>query len=116
MGVPVKAMKLAAFALSAFFAGVAGAMFALYSTYIHPDSLGFQTTILVLTMVVVGGLGSLGGAVGGAIVFGLMSELLRQAPSYQEIIYGLILIVFMMFAPRGLFAFVGDSFKRFARA
>jgi len=116
MGVPVKATKLAAFALSAFFAGVAGAMFAVYSTYIHPDSLGFQTTILVLTMVVVGGLGSLGGAVGGAIVFGLMSELLRQAPSYQEIIYGLILILFMMFAPRGLFAFLGDSFKRFARA
>ncbi|MGO4713204.1 branched-chain amino acid ABC transporter permease [Bradyrhizobium sp. 2TAF24] len=116
MGVPVKATKLAAFALSAFFAGVAGAMFAVYSTYIHPDSLGFQTTILVLTMVVVGGLGSLGGAVGGAIVFGLMSELLRQAPSYQEIIYGLILIVFMMFAPRGLFAFLGDNLKRFARA
>ncbi|MEW6644695.1 MAG: branched-chain amino acid ABC transporter permease [Pseudomonadota bacterium] len=116
MGVPVKATKLAAFALSAFFAGVAGAMFAVYSTYIHPDSLGFQTTILVLTMVVVGGLGSLGGAVGGAIVFGLMSELLRQVPSYQEIIYGLILILFMMFAPRGLFAFLGDNLKRFARA
>ncbi|MFK4501953.1 ABC-type branched-subunit amino acid transport system permease subunit [Bradyrhizobium japonicum] len=91
-------------------------MFALYSTYIHPDSLGFQTTILVLTMVVVGGLGSFSGAIGGAIVFGLISELLRQAPSYQEIIYGLILIVFMMFAPRGLFAFVGDNLKRFARA
>ncbi|MFB9269977.1 branched-chain amino acid ABC transporter permease [Bradyrhizobium erythrophlei] len=116
MGVPVRAMKLAAFALSAFFAGVAGAMFAIYSTYIHPDSLGFQTTILVLTMVVVGGLGSLSGAIGGAIVFGLISELLRQAPSYQEIIYGLILIVFMMFAPRGLFAFIGDNMKRFARA
>ncbi len=116
MGVPVRTTKLAAFALSAFFAGVAGAMFAIYSTYIHPDSLGFQTTILVLTMVVVGGLGSFVGAIGGAIVFGLISELLRQAPSYQEIIYGLILIVFMMFAPRGLFAFVGDNIKRFARA
>ncbi|MET4210948.1 branched-chain amino acid ABC transporter permease [Bradyrhizobium sp. LA2.1] len=116
MGVPVRTTKLAAFALSAFFAGVAGAMFAIYSTYIHPDSLGFQTTILVLTMVVVGGLGSFSGAIGGAIVFGLISELLRQAPSYQEIIYGLILIVFMMFAPRGLFAFVGDNLKRFARA
>ncbi|MBR0828654.1 branched-chain amino acid ABC transporter permease [Bradyrhizobium manausense] len=116
MGVPVQTTKLAAFALSAFFAGVAGAMFAIYSTYIHPDSLGFQTTILVLTMVVVGGLGSFSGAIGGAIVFGLISELLRQAPSYQEIIYGLILIVFMMFAPRGLFAFIGDNMKRFGRA
>lgn len=115
MGVPVRQTKLLAFALSAFFAGVAGGMFSLFSTYIHPDSLGFQTTILVLTMVVVGGLGSIGGAAGGAIVFGLISELLRQAPSYQEIIYGLILIVFMMFAPKGLFAFLGDSVGRLRR-
>lgn len=115
MGVPVRSTKLIAFAISAFFAGVAGGMFALYSTYIHPDSLGFQTTILVLTMVVVGGLGSITGAVGGAIVFGLISELLRQAPSYQEIIYGLILIVFMMFAPKGMFAFLGDSMGKMRR-
>ncbi len=108
MGINVRATKLQAFAISAFFAGVAGSMFALYSTFIHPDSLGFQTTILVLTMVVVGGMGSISGAVGGAIVFGLISELLRQAPSYQEIIYGLILVVFMMYAPKGLFAFLGQ--------
>lgn len=111
MGVQVTRTKLAAFALSACFAGVAGSMFSLFSTFIHPDSLGFQTTILVLTMVVVGGLGSIGGAVGGAIVFGLISELLRQAPSYQEIIYGLILVLFMMYAPRGLFAFVSERMR-----
>ncbi|SDR42602.1 amino acid/amide ABC transporter membrane protein 2, HAAT family [Rhizobiales bacterium GAS113] len=116
MGVPVRSAKLAAFAISAFFAGVAGSMFALFSTYIHPDSLGFQTMILVLTMVVVGGLGSIGGAVGGAVVFGLLSELLRQFPSYQEIIYGLILIAFMMYAPKGLFVAIGRGAERFTRA
>jgi branched-chain amino acid transport system permease protein len=115
MGVPVRETKLIAFSISAFFAGVAGGMFALFSTFIHPDSLGFQTTILVLTMVVVGGLGSIGGAVGGAVVFGLVAELLRQAPSYQEIIYGLILIAFMMYAPKGLFAFLGESLGRLRR-
>jgi len=112
MGIDIRGAKLAAFGLSAFFAGVAGGMFALYSTFIHPDSLGFSTTILVLTMVVVGGLGSIGGAVGGAIVFGLISELLRQAPSFQEIAYGLILVLFMMYAPKGLFAFIGETFSR----
>ena len=112
MGVPVQRTKIVAFGLSAFFAGVAGGMFTLFSTYIHPDSLGFQTTILVLTMVVVGGLGSIGRAVGGAIMFGLISELLRQAPSYQEIAYGLILILFMMYAPKGLFAFLADRLGR----
>lgn len=116
MGIKVQQAKLIAFALSAFYAGVAGSMFALFSTYIHPDSLGFQTTILVLTMVVVGGLGSIVGAIGGAIVFGLISELLRQMPSYQEIIYGLILIVFMMYAPKGLFAFIGEWMGRLKRA
>lgn len=104
MGIPVRRTKVTAFALSAVLAGVAGGMFATFSTFIHPDSLGFQTTILVLTMIVVGGLGSIFGAVSGAIFFGLVSELLRQAPQFQEIIYGLILMVFMMYAPRGLFA------------
>ncbi|OYU48773.1 MAG: branched-chain amino acid ABC transporter permease [Rhizobiales bacterium PAR1] len=112
MGIPVQRAKLLAFGLSAFFAGIAGGMFTLFSTFIHPESLGFSTTMLALTMVVVGGLGSIGGAVGGAIVFGLISELLRQAPSFQEIAYGLILIIFMMYAPKGLFAFLADKFGR----
>jgi len=104
MGINVKAMKLSAFAVSAAFAGIAGGMYTLFTTYIHPESLGFQTTILVLTMVVVGGIGSVRGAVTGAIVFGLISELLRQVLSIQEVIYGAILMGFMMFKPRGLFA------------
>ncbi|OAK58554.1 ABC transporter permease [Variovorax paradoxus] len=102
MGVNTRAVKVAAFVLSAAFAGVAGGMYTLFTSFIHPESLGFQTTILILTMVVVGGLGSVRGAVAGAIVFGLASELLRQAPSYQEIIYGGILMLFMMFLPKGM--------------
>ncbi|MFT3821237.1 MAG: branched-chain amino acid ABC transporter permease [Rubrivivax sp.] len=109
MGIDVKAMKQTAFAISAAFAGIAGGMYTLFTSFIHPESLGFQTTILVLTMVVVGGIGSVRGAVAGAIAFGLISELLRQALSIQEVIYGAILMGFMMFKPRGLFA---SSFKR----
>lgn len=104
MGVNVKRMKQSAFALSAAYAGMAGGMYTLFTSFIHPESLGFQTTILVLTMVVVGGIGSVRGAVLGAIAFGLISELLRQALSVQEIIYGAILMGFMMFKPKGLFA------------
>lgn len=104
MGIDVRAMKQSAFALSAAFAGMAGGMYTLFTSFIHPESLGFQTTILVLTMVVVGGIGSVRGAVLGAIAFGLISELLRQALSVQEIIYGAILMGFMMFKPKGLFS------------
>ncbi|RYF71858.1 MAG: branched-chain amino acid ABC transporter permease, partial [Comamonadaceae bacterium] len=112
MGINVKAMKQGAFAISAAFAGIAGGMYTLFTSFIHPESLGFQTTILVLTMVVVGGMGSVRGAVAGAIAFGLISELLRQLMSVQEIIYGMILMGFMMFKPKGLFA---DSNRRAAR-
>lgn len=112
MGINVKAMKQSAFALSAAFAGIAGGMYTLFTSFIHPESLGFQTTILVLTMVVVGGMGSVRGAVAGAIAFGLISELLRQLMSVQEIIYGVILMGFMMFMPKGLFA---DRNRRVAR-
>lgn len=112
MGINVKAMKQSAFAVSAAFAGIAGGMYTLFTSFIHPESLGFQTTILILTMVVVGGMGSVRGAVAGAIAFGLISELLRQLMSVQEIIYGLILMGFMMFKPKGLFA---DRNRRVAR-
>lgn len=112
MGIDVKAMKQSAFATSAAFAGIAGGMYTLFTSFIHPESLGFQTTIVVLTMVVVGGIGSVRGAVAGAIVFGLLSEMLRQALSIQEVIFGVILMGFMMFKPKGLFA---DRKKRVAR-
>lgn len=115
MGVNARSVKCTAFALSAAWAGIAGGMFTLFSSYIHPESLGFQATILVLTMVVVGGLGSVRGAIGGAIVFGLVSELLRQALSFQEIIYGAILMFFMMFAPRGILGWrTGPKLQRIA--
>jgi len=104
MGINVNRIKRVAFMFSAAYAGLAGGLFAVFSSFIHPDSLGFQATVLVLIMVVVGGIGSVRGAVAGAIIFGLISELLRQVLSFQEIIYGVILLFFMMFAPKGLFS------------
>jgi len=117
VGINVRGIKVLAFALSAFYAGAAGGMYTLFASFIHPESLGFQTTILVLTMVVVGGMGSVAGAIGGAIVFGLLSELLRQTLSFQEIIYGAILMLFMMYAPKGIFATLGGrlGLKGFSR-
>ena len=112
MGINVKRAKVTAFAISAFFAGCAGGMFTSFASFIHPDSLGFQTTMLVLTMVIVGGLGSVAGAIGGAIIFGLVSELLRQFYSFQEIIYGGVLMLFMMYLPKGLFAYGIERFMQ----
>lgn len=108
VGINVRRMKVAAFGISAFYAGCAGGIFTLFSSFIHPDSLGFQTTILILIMVVVGGLGSVSGVIGGVIVFGLISEGLRRVLSGQEVIYGVILMLFMMYAPRGLFDLIAS--------
>ncbi|MGX5659501.1 branched-chain amino acid ABC transporter permease [Castellaniella ginsengisoli] len=104
MGIDANVVKRIAFMCSAAYAGVAGGLYTTFASFIHPESLGFWTTILILIMIVVGGIGSVRGAVIGAVIFGLISELLRQVLSFQEIIYGLILIGFMMFAPRGLFS------------
>lgn len=104
MGVNVNVVKRVAFMCSAAYAGIAGGLYTTFASFIHPESLGFWATILILIMIVVGGIGSVRGAVVGALIFGLISELLRQVLSFQEIIYGLILIGFMMFAPRGLFS------------
>ncbi|WP_298723745.1 branched-chain amino acid ABC transporter permease [uncultured Ferrovibrio sp.] len=114
LGVNVRLTKVIAFTLSAVYAGLAGGVYASFSSFIHPDSLGFTTTILVLTMIVVGGLGSIAGAIMGALILGLIQELLRQAPSYQEIIYGVILILFMMYAPKGVAGAIKARFGRSA--
>jgi len=102
VGVNVRRIKLTAFVLSGVYAGLAGGIFTLFSTYIGPESLGFQTTIFVLTMIVVGGLGSVLGAICGAVIMSLGSEMLRNALSYQEIIYGVLLMGFMMYASGGV--------------
>ena len=115
MGIPVRTTTVTAFGISAFYAGVAGGIFTLFSTFIHPESLGFQTTVTVLTMIVVGGLGSIPGAVAGAIIFGLVAELLRRTPAYPEIIYGVILMVFMMFLPKGLLSPLFGKLQRIVR-
>lgn len=106
VGINLRMTKIGVFTLSAFYAGAAGGIYTIFASFIHPNSLGFMTTIMILTMIVVGGLGKTGGAIIGALFLGLLSEFLRQALSWQEVIYGLILIIFMMYLPRGLWGLV----------
>src|SRR3546814_17833438 len=82
VGVNVNIIKRVAFMFSAAYAGLAGGLYTAFSSFVHPDSLGFHTTILILIMIVVGGLGSIRGPVGGAVLFGLMSALLRRVLSF----------------------------------
>jgi len=102
--------------LSAVFAGLAGGTFTLFQSFINPDSVGLAQLILVLTMVVVGGSGSIAGVLVGVLLIGLLPEILRAAPRgllvWQEFAYGLILVLATMFMPRGLWGVAKTFFAR----
>lgn len=110
LGKSVFQLKWQALALSAFFAGIAGSLFAHYITYIDPSSFSLTEIILVLTIVIVGGLVSLRGTLVGTAVILLIPEALRflALPSsvlgpLRQIIYTLILLAILFLRPRGLF-------------
>jgi branched-chain amino acid transport system permease protein len=115
-GIDVKRTKVVAFVLSAVFAGIAGGSYTLHQSFVTPDSVGLAQLILVLTMVVVGGSGSIAGVLVGVVLIGLLPELLRVAPRgllvWQEFFYGLILILATMFMPRGLWGFAETLLTR----
>jgi branched-chain amino acid transport system permease protein len=102
MGVPVLKIKLTAFGLSSFIAGLAGAFFASKQTIVTPDSFDFVLSVLILAMVVLGGMGNIWGAALGALVLGTLPEILRDFAGYRMLIFGLIMILMMIFRPQGI--------------
>lgn len=115
-GIDVKRTKLLAFTISAFYAGVAGGTYTLFQSFVHPDGLGVWTLVLVLTMIVVGGSGAIGGVIFGVVLLGVLPELLRAAPRgllvWQEFAYGLILVLAIMFMPRGIWGLFSARLRR----
>lgn len=107
-GIDVPRMKTVAFGLSAFYAGIGGALFALTQHYIAPESFGLFQTILHFCIVVIGGTASVAGSIIGAIVLTGLPEVLRNVQALQEIGYGVLLIVFVIFAPRGIAGWLKD--------
>ncbi len=109
-GIDVKRIKVIAFTISAFYAGIAGGTYTLFQSFVHPDGLGVWTLVLVLTMIVVGGSGTLPGVILGVVLLGILPEALRAAPRgllvWQEFAYGLILILAIMFMPRGIWGLI----------
>jgi branched-chain amino acid transport system permease protein len=102
LGVDTTRYKVLAFVIGAFFAGVAGGLFAHYLSYLNPNSFTFIKSIEVIAMVVLGGMGSVSGAVLAAIVLTLLPEVLRPVKDYRMVIYSLMLIVLMITRPQGL--------------
>lgn len=102
-GVPVLQLKLLAQGCGGAIAGLAGAMFAAKQGTITPDSFDFILSVMILAMVVLGGLGSIRGALVGALLLGSLPELLRGFEQYRMLLFGVAMIVVMRVRPRGLF-------------
>jgi branched-chain amino acid transport system permease protein len=103
LGIDTVRLKIEAFVLSAFFAGVAGALWAHTTGYIAPADFAFHNSILILAMVVVGGLGSLPGALLGAFLLIMLPEVLRDVfGDFRNLMIGVVLFFAILFLPKGL--------------
>jgi branched-chain amino acid transport system permease protein len=106
LGIDLLTYKAMAFALSSFYAGVAGALYSALLGYVSPEGFDLFQMIIHKAMIVVGGLGSVVGSVLGASLLVYVMELLREFKSTQEIVFGAVLVGFMVFQPNGLVAFL----------
>ena len=102
MGVDVVRFKVLAFVLGSAIAGLAGGFYAHFLTFIMPQNFGFGQSIVILSMVVFGGIGSRWGPIVGAIILGILPEVSRPIMEYRILIYGILLLGMMRFQPGGL--------------
>ncbi|QDR83064.1 branched-chain amino acid ABC transporter permease [Sporomusa termitida] len=115
MGVDTTKYKVLAFTLGAAFAGVAGSLFSHYFYIAHPASFTFMKSFDILTMVVLGGLGSISGSITAAVLLTFVSAALASYPEWRMIIYSLMLIILMLYRPQGLFGNKELSLKMLGR-
>lgn len=102
MGINLTLYKLKSFALGTFLAGIGGALYGHFLSYINPSDFGFLKSVDILSMVVLGGLGSVPGSVIGASVLAAAPEFLRFMSQYRMLVYGALLVFLMVFRPNGL--------------
>lgn len=102
MGINTARYKIQAFALGSFLAGIGGGLYAHFLSYINPSDFGFLKSVDILAMVVLGGLGSVPGAVIGSSILASAPEFLRFMSQYRMLVYGALLVFLMVFRPNGL--------------
>lgn len=97
--------KVTAFVIGAFFAGLAGGLFAHHKLFLSPTNFDFMKSIDIVVVVILGGMGRTGGVIVAAIILTLLPEFLRPFAEYRMIIYALLIILLMIARPQGLFSF-----------
>jgi branched-chain amino acid transport system permease protein len=102
-GINVTFYKVLTFTISAFFAGIGGAMYAHYMTAMIPTNFNFMYSSEFLTEVIIGGTGSLTGSIIGAAFLSSLPEMMRQFADYRMLAYSVVLLLVMIFKPSGIF-------------
>jgi branched-chain amino acid transport system permease protein len=111
-GIDAETYKVKIFVISAVWASLAGSLYAHYLTFISPGTFSFFYSIQVVTMVLVGGIGSLWGSLFGAVLLTLLPEVLHAVKEYSVLIYGLILMLVLLFFPQGLIPGIMEAFGK----
>ena len=111
MGIDKTKTKLTAFALGATWAGMGGVVFAAKTTFINPASFTIWESIIILCVVVLGGMGSVVGVISGALILILLPEYLRAFSEYRMLLFGMILVIMMVFRPGGIVSDVRRIYK-----
>ena len=114
MGIDTSRLKIGVFVLSALFAALAGFLYAHLVSFISPNSFDFVVSVRLVTMVVIGGMASIWGSLLGASVLTILPESLHVFADYEMIVYGLILMIIMIFLPQGLTRGILDLYERSA--
>jgi branched-chain amino acid transport system permease protein len=102
MGIDKTKIKLYAFATGATWAGLAGVVFAAKTSFINPASFTFLESAIILSLIVLGGMGSIFGVIIGAFIFILLPEYLRAFSDYRMLIFGAAMVIMMVFRPQGM--------------
>lgn len=110
LGINHVTVKLSAFMMGAMFAGAAGVFFATYQGFVNPTSFTFIESAMILAIVVLGGLGSITGVVIAALVLITLPEVLRDFASYRVLAFGAVMVLMMIWRPRGLMHIVRPRF------
>jgi branched-chain amino acid transport system permease protein len=111
MGIDKTRTKLTAFALGATWAGIAGVLFAAKTTFINPASFTFMESAMILSIVVLGGMGSIVGVIIAALALILLPEYLRVFSDYRMLLFGAALIAMMIFRPQGILADIRQKYE-----
>ena len=114
LGVWVLGTKIAAFFISGLVAGIAGALFGCYLMFIGPSSFSGMESVRLVMMVVIGGAGTLFGPIVGAALIVLLPQVLRMDPTVSPILAGVILVLVVLFLPKGIVGAVEVCWSRFS--